>query len=123
MTYFPLHNARLLPADVNQILVLGGWLFGSAAKPDRDYRVSMPKDFDICVEPPEAPAVRMLLVPWTPVRHTKFGGTVYKSPYGDHMIDVWFSTLGETFRMLRPADGDSYAVNLSYNIGICFKLG
>jgi hypothetical protein len=117
----PLHNARLIPPDVNQLLLLGGWLFGSAANPNRDYRSDMPKDFDICVEPPEAAAVRALLVSWTPLRHTKFGGTVYQSMHGTHTIDVWFSTIGETFRAILPG-GQMFAANIRYGRSVTYTL-
>ena len=122
MTCLPLHNARLLPVDVNQILLLGGWLFGSAANPQRDYRVDLPRDFDICIEPPEAAAVRAALVTWAPVRHTRFGGTTYASAHGPHTIDIWFSTMGETFRAISAADVTMYAANLRYNRLLTFSL-
>lgn len=122
MSFFPLHNARLLPVDVQQLMTLGGWLLGSAANPNVDYRVNMPRDFDICVEPSEAPAIRTLVSSWTPVRHTRFGGTVYKSLHGPHSIDVWFSTLGETFRAMRRMDDGRYAFNMAFNIGIAFTI-
>lgn len=122
MTCLPLHNARLLPVDVNQILLLGGWLFGSAANPARDYRTDPPRDYDICIEPSEAAAVRVALVSWVPIRHTKFGGTVYASAHGSHTIDVWFSTMGETFRSIRATDKTMYAANLRYNRLLTFSL-
>ena len=122
MSVLPQHNARLLPADVTQILLLGGWLFGSAADPKKDYRTNPPKDFDICIEPPEAAAVRAALASWAPVRHTKFGGTVYASTHGPHTIDIWFSTMGETFRAINAAKGKMYAANLRYNRLLTFTL-
>lgn len=122
MATIPLHNARHLPVDVYQILLLGGWLFGSAANPQRDYRTDPPKDYDICIEPPEAAAVRAALVLWTPVRHTRFGGTVYASACGTHTIDIWFSTLGETFRAISAPGDKMYAFNLRYNRLLCFSL-
>ena len=122
MAGFPIHNARLLPADVNQLLLMGGWLMGSAADPQQDYRNGLPKDFDICVEPPEAAIFRALLVTWQPVRHTKVGGTVYKSNHGGHTIDIWFSTLGETFRAMIPTKETCYAINLRYNRFISYSI-
>lgn len=116
------HNARLLPPDVNQILLLGGWLFGSAANPQRDFRTDPPRDYDICVEPPEAAEVRALLATWLPVRHTRFGGTVYASRCGTHTIDVWFSSLGETFRNIAAASDTMYVVNIKYNRLLTYSL-
>jgi hypothetical protein len=117
---FPLHNARLLPVDVNQLMLSGGWLLGTAADPSKDYRVEMPRDFDICAEPSEAPVIRTILASWLPVRHTRFGGTTYRSQIGPHSIDVWFSSLGETFRWMRPDVVPRYAYNMAFNVGIVF---